>query len=285
VGAGTLYLVGTPIGNLEDLTDRARRVLGEVDVVAAEDTRRTGRLLASIGVSVRLLSFFEGNEAGRTGEVVALLRAGSTVALVSDAGMPSISDPGYRLVAACVEAGFAVDVVPGPSAGPGGPAYLWLTWLPVLGMLFVALVFGELASQYPLAGALYQYSVDFLFSTQGVEYAKGNPLGLDFGGNWITGAALIAVLAPVYIFYGFESAGDISEETKDAGRRGPRAMRLEEHVNAAVTARPRGSQSRANLGGMVSVVVDQEESVALVFDLESTACVLKSRERFFNFLK
>jgi amino acid transporter len=217
--------------------------------------------------------------------------------------------------------------------GTGGPAYLWLTWLPVLGMLFVALVFGELASQYPLAGALYQYSkysvgasygwfvgwfygiallitvasvdtgivlyftafthnrlgwsldptnhvtillvtvallaiqtglnatgarvmgrvaefgvyveilgtlgialvlgihgfnhgLDFLFSTQGVEYAKSNPLGLDFGGNWITGAALIAVLAPVYIFYGFESAGDISEETKDAGRRVPRSMRL-----------------------------------------------------------
>jgi len=116
VGAGTLYLVGTPIGNLEDLTDRARRVLGEVDVVAAEDTRRTGRLLASIGVSVRLLSFFEGNEAGRTAEVVALVRSGSNVALVSDAGMPSVSDPGYRLVAACVEAGLAVDVVPGPSA-------------------------------------------------------------------------------------------------------------------------------------------------------------------------
>jgi amino acid transporter len=217
--------------------------------------------------------------------------------------------------------------------GTGGPAYLWLTWIPVAGMLFVALVFGELASQYPLAGALYQYSkysvgasygwfvgwfygiallitvasvdtgivlyftafthnrlgwsldptnhltiliitvallaiqtslnatgarvmgrvaefgvyveilgtlgialilaihgfnhgLDFLFSTQGVEVAKTNALGLDFGGNWLTGAALIAVLAPVYIFYGFESAGDISEETRDAGKQVPRAMRL-----------------------------------------------------------
>jgi amino acid transporter len=215
----------------------------------------------------------------------------------------------------------------------GGPAYVWLTWIPVIGMLFVALVFGELASHYPLAGALYQYSkysagpsygwfvgwfygiallitvasvdtgivayftafthdrlgwgldpanhltillitvallaiqtglnitgtrvmarvaelgvyveilgtlglaivlaihgfnhgLDFLFTTQGVEFAKTNPVGLDFGGNWLTGAALIAVLAPVYIFYGFESAGDISEETKDAGRRVPRSMRL-----------------------------------------------------------
>jgi amino acid transporter len=217
--------------------------------------------------------------------------------------------------------------------GTGGPAYLWLTILPVLGMLLVALVFGEFASHYPVAGALYQYSkfsvgpaygwfvgwfygiallvtvaavdtgvvtyvaalthnwfgwnldpakhstilivtlillaiqttlnitgarvmgrvaqfgvyvevlgtfgialillvhgfhhdLGFLFTTQGVENAATNPLKLDFHGNWLTGAALIAVLAPVYIFYGFESAGDISEETKDAGRSVPRAMRL-----------------------------------------------------------
>src|SRR4051812_26524508 len=214
----------------------------------------------------------------------------------------------------------------------GGPAYVWLTWIPVAGMLLVALVFGELASHYPVAGALYQYSkfsvgptygwfvgwfygmallitvaavdtgvvgyvtaltsnwfgwtldpgshlvilvitatllliqtalnitgarvmgrvaqfgvyveilgtlgiavilaihgfhhnLGFLFSTQGVQHVSSNPLGLDFGGHWLTGAALIAVLAPVYIFYGFESAGDISEETKDAGKQVPRAMR------------------------------------------------------------
>jgi amino acid transporter len=217
--------------------------------------------------------------------------------------------------------------------GTGGPAYLWLMPIPVIGMLFVALVFGELASHYPVAGALYQYSkfsvgpgygwfvgwfygiallvtvaavdtgavsyvvslsnnwfgttldatkhgailvitlvllaiqtilniagakvmgrvaqfgvyveilgtlgiaiilaingfhhgLGFLFSSEGVTHAATNPLGLDFGGNWITGAALIAVLAHVYIFYGFESAGDIAEETKDAGRQVPRAMRL-----------------------------------------------------------
>jgi amino acid transporter len=216
--------------------------------------------------------------------------------------------------------------------GTGGPAYIWLTWIPVAGMLLVALVFGELASHYPVAGALYQYSkytvgrrfgwfvgwfygiallvtvaavdtgvviyvtalariwfgwkfnpashmtilvitvtllaiqttlntigaramgrvaqlgvyveilgtfgiavvlgihgfhhgLGFLTSTQNVQHAAGNPLGLNFGGSWI-GAALIAVLAPVYIFYGFESAGDISEETKNAGRQVPRAMRL-----------------------------------------------------------
>ena len=216
--------------------------------------------------------------------------------------------------------------------GTGGPAYVWLTWLPVIGMLFVALVFGELASHYPVAGALYQYSkfsvgprfgwfvgwfyciallitvaavdtgvvsyvtalthnwfgwhldptnhgtiliitiillaiqtslnitgarvmgrvaqfgvyveivgtvgiaiilaihgfhhgLGFLFTTQNVHHVASNPLGLNFHGNWLTGAALIAVLAPVYIFYGFESASDISEETKDAGRQVPRAMR------------------------------------------------------------
>ena len=217
--------------------------------------------------------------------------------------------------------------------GTGGPVYVWLTWVPVAGMLLVALVFGELASHYPVAGALYQYSkfsvgarygwfvgwfygmallitvaavdtgvvsyfadlmhnwfnwnldpanhwtillvtvgllaiqtalnitgarvmgrvaqfgvyveivgtfgiaiilaihgfhhgLGFLNSTQGVQDKASNPLGLDFGGSWFPGAALIAVLAPVYIFYGFESAGDISEETKDAGRYVPRSMRL-----------------------------------------------------------
>jgi amino acid transporter len=216
--------------------------------------------------------------------------------------------------------------------GTGGPAYIWLTWIPVAGMLLVALVFGELASHYPVAGALYQYSkytvgrkfgwfvgwfygiallvtvasvdtgvvpyvtalghlwlgwnfnpashtvllvvtlvllalqtglntigarvmgrvaqfgvyveilgtfgiavvlgihgfhhgVGYLTSTLDVQHSTANPLGLNFGGSWI-GAALIAVLAPVYIFYGFESAGDISEETKNAGRQVPRAMRL-----------------------------------------------------------
>ena len=216
--------------------------------------------------------------------------------------------------------------------GTGGPGYVWLTWIPVIGMLFVALVFGELASHYPVAGALYQYSkfsvgrgygwfvgwfygfallitvasvdtgvvtyatallhnwfgtsfdptnhftilvitiallvvqttlnitgaqvmgrvaqfgvyvevvgtvgiaiilgirgfhhgLGFLFSSQGVQHVAHNPLGLDFHGSWMA-AALISVLAPVYIFYGFESAGDISEETRDAGRQVPRAMRL-----------------------------------------------------------
>jgi len=113
---GTLFLVGTPIGNLEDMTDRARRVLGSVDLIAAEDTRRTGRLLAGFGIKRRLVSFFEGNERSRVPELVQALREGSDVAVVSDGGMPGLSDPGYRLVAACVQEDIPVDVVPGPSA-------------------------------------------------------------------------------------------------------------------------------------------------------------------------
>lgn len=111
-----MLLVGTPIGNLEDLTDRARRTLASVDLVACEDTRRTGKLLSGLGIKTRLISFFEGNEADRVPTIVEELASGARVALVSDAGMPSLSDPGYRLVSACVEADIAVEVVPGPSA-------------------------------------------------------------------------------------------------------------------------------------------------------------------------
>jgi 16S rRNA (cytidine1402-2'-O)-methyltransferase len=114
--SGRLYVVGTPIGNLGDLSERARETLGSVDLVAAEDTRRTGRLLAHIGSKTRMVSLFEGNEAQRIDEILDRLREGDTVALVSDAGMPAVSDPGFRLLRAAVEAGVEVNVVPGPSA-------------------------------------------------------------------------------------------------------------------------------------------------------------------------
>jgi len=114
--SGTLYLVGTPIGNLGDVSDRARETLRDVDVIAAEDTRRTGRLLNAHGIDGRLVSLFEGNERERTEGLLETLRGGADVALVSDAGMPSVSDPGYRLVRACIDAGVDVRVVPGPSA-------------------------------------------------------------------------------------------------------------------------------------------------------------------------
>jgi 16S rRNA (cytidine1402-2'-O)-methyltransferase len=114
--AGTLHIVATPIGNLGDLSDRARETLADVDLVVAEDTRRTGRLLAASGIKASLRSMFDGNERTRTPGVLRDLSAGRSVALVSDGGMPLVSDPGYRLVRACIEEGIDVRVVPGPSA-------------------------------------------------------------------------------------------------------------------------------------------------------------------------
>ncbi len=112
---GTLYLVATPIGNLEDVTLRALRVLGEVSLVAAEDTRTTRKLLSKHGVSARVVSYNEHNMRRRTPEILCTLGEGD-VALVSEAGMPAISDPGYELVAAAIEAGYVVSPLPGASA-------------------------------------------------------------------------------------------------------------------------------------------------------------------------
>ncbi len=114
--SGTLYVVATPLGNLDDLSPRAARVLCEVDVVACEDTRRTGRLLQHIGSRVPTVSYFAHNEARRSEQIVARLQSGQDVALVSDAGTPGISDPGERLVAACVGAEITLVPIPGPAA-------------------------------------------------------------------------------------------------------------------------------------------------------------------------
>jgi len=114
--SGTLYLVGTPIGNLGDMTRRARETLELVDLIAAEDTRRTGRLLSGFDIRTPMISFFEGNERERTRQLIDRLVEGESVALVTDGGMPGISDPGFRLVRAAAAEGLDVRVVPGPSA-------------------------------------------------------------------------------------------------------------------------------------------------------------------------
>jgi 16S rRNA (cytidine1402-2'-O)-methyltransferase len=120
--AGTLFIVGTPIGNLEDLTLRAARVLREVDVIAAEDTRSAMTLLRHVDAmgaanpARKVISYFEGNEAEREDQIVDALAAGKNVAVISEAGMPGISDPGSRVVAAAVEAGARIEVIPGPNA-------------------------------------------------------------------------------------------------------------------------------------------------------------------------
>lgn len=113
---GSLYLVATPIGNLEDITLRALRTLKECDVVAAEDTRRTGQLLKHFNISKPLLSYFQFNEAKRSEEIIGRLQRGEKIALVTDAGSPGISDPGERVVRAARAAGLRVESVPGPCA-------------------------------------------------------------------------------------------------------------------------------------------------------------------------
>jgi 16S rRNA (cytidine1402-2'-O)-methyltransferase len=114
--SGTLYVVATPIGNLEDITFRALRVLREADVIAAEDTRRTAKLLAHHAISTPTLSFHEHNTRSRLPQLIDRLRGGASIALVTDAGMPGVSDPGIELVEACIAAGIAVDPIPGASA-------------------------------------------------------------------------------------------------------------------------------------------------------------------------
>lgn len=113
---GRLYVVATPIGNLKDMTFRAVEVLRGSDLILCEDTRHARKLLSHYGIKVPLLSFYEGNEGRRTEEVLSMLEEGKVISLISDAGTPLISDPGYRLVRACRERGIPVLPVPGPSA-------------------------------------------------------------------------------------------------------------------------------------------------------------------------
>jgi 16S rRNA (cytidine1402-2'-O)-methyltransferase len=117
-----LYIVSTPIGNLEDITLRALRVLREADLIACEDTRQTRKLLDHYGISKPAVSYHDHNEAARTAELIGRLEQGQNIALVSDAGTPLISDPGYRLVAAAIAAGITVVPIPGPSAVTGALA-------------------------------------------------------------------------------------------------------------------------------------------------------------------
>jgi len=114
---GILYIVATPLGNLEDITLRALRVLKEVDLIAAEDTRRTRKLLTHFGIKTRLISYHAQNQGVRGSELIAKLKEGQNIALVSDAGTPGFSDPGTLLAAQAWEAGVKVEAVPGPAAG------------------------------------------------------------------------------------------------------------------------------------------------------------------------
>jgi len=113
---GVLYIVSTPIGNMEDITLRALRILKEVDLIAAEDTRRTGLLLKHFGIQTPLTSYFEGNELKKRGYILSKLKEDKNIALVSDAGTPGISDPGFRLIQLVIENKIPIVPIPGPSA-------------------------------------------------------------------------------------------------------------------------------------------------------------------------
>jgi 16S rRNA (cytidine1402-2'-O)-methyltransferase len=157
-----LAVCATPIGNLEDVTLRVLRELGEADLVLCEDTRRTRTLLARHGVGARLVSYHEHNEARRTAEVLPRLQAGEGVALVSDAGLPGVSDPGARLISAAVDAGIPVTVLPGPSAvetalvasGLVAERYQFVGYLPRGERGLLAL--GEELSRWPHAAVAFE---------------------------------------------------------------------------------------------------------------------------------
>jgi len=114
--SGTLYIVATPIGNLEDMTGRAIRILKKVDLIAAEDTRHTRKLLTHFDIHTPLTSFFQGNERAKADSIIRELESGKNVALVSNAGTPCISDPGYPLLVKAIESGITICPIPGPSA-------------------------------------------------------------------------------------------------------------------------------------------------------------------------
>jgi 16S rRNA (cytidine1402-2'-O)-methyltransferase len=158
-GLGTLFVVGTPIGNLEDLSPRAARILREADVVAAEDTRVARTLLAhadALGAghanpARKVVSYFEGNEVARTDEITRALRAGHRIAVISEAGMPGVSDPGSHVIAAAIALGARVDVVPGPSAVL---AALVGSGLPTERFMFLGFVPREAGARRALFGTL-----------------------------------------------------------------------------------------------------------------------------------
>ncbi len=159
---GHLYVVATPIGNLADLTGRARAILGAVDLVACEDTRTTGAMLARLGIRRELVAYHEHNETEAAGRLADLLAGGKSIAVVSDAGTPGLSDPGFRVVRACRRRGLPVVPVPGPSALT---AVLSASGLPTNGFLFVGFLppksaartaFLEKHREFPYTLALYE---------------------------------------------------------------------------------------------------------------------------------
>jgi 16S rRNA (cytidine1402-2'-O)-methyltransferase len=150
---GKLYIVATPIGNLEDVSPRALRTLRESDLIAAEDTRHTGNLLTRFELRRPMVSYHQFSEAKRTAEFLRYFEEGKTIALVSDAGMPGVSDPGERLIRAAVAAGVAVEVIPGPSAPVAALAGSGLPMVPYYFGGFLPVKSGQRRKELARAGA------------------------------------------------------------------------------------------------------------------------------------
>jgi 16S rRNA (cytidine1402-2'-O)-methyltransferase len=157
---GTLYVVATPIGNLGDISSRAREILEKVDIVACEDTRTSGRLLARLGIKASLASYHEHNESVRASELLDRIREGESVALISDAGTPLMSDPGYRLVSVCREAGINIYAIPGPCAAI---AALSVSGLPTDRFLFVGFLPSKKSAQAKALDELSNVTASLIF--------------------------------------------------------------------------------------------------------------------------
>ena len=243
-----LVLAATPIGRIEDAPPRLASELATADVIAAEDTRRLRRLTTDLGVEIkgRIVSYFEGNEAARTPSLLADLLDGNRVLLVTDAGMPSVSDPGYRLVAAAVEAGITVTAVPGPSA-----------------VLTALAVSGLPVDRFCFEGFLPRKAGERARRLAGL--ATEERTMVFFEAPHRTGAALAAMAET----FGADRAGAVCREltkTYEEVRRGPLASLVEwaaEGVRGEVTLVVTGAVATAD------VAADPDSYRAAVADLES----------------
>ncbi|MEO7804354.1 MAG: 16S rRNA (cytidine(1402)-2'-O)-methyltransferase [Actinomycetota bacterium] len=189
----SLYICATPIGNLEDVSSRLIRILGEVDVIAAEDTRRTRQLLNALGLKGRLVSYRDATEQTQTTHLLNLLKQGKDVALVSDGGTPLVSDPGYRIVRACIEEGIKVEVVPGPTSVI---AALVLSGLPTARFAFEGFLPRKLGEMRSLFRSLAADQRTLIFFESPRRVTKSLPVMLEGLGN--RNMALVREISKVY---------------------------------------------------------------------------------------
>lgn len=186
---GTLYIVATPLGNLEDITLRAIRTLKEVDLIACEDTRHTAKLLNALDIRKPMTSYFDHNKSSKGESLLQRLHAGQSIALVSDAGTPCISDPGFNLVRSAVAEGISVIPIPGPSAAI---AALSAAGLPTDRFLFLGFLPQKDGKKRKLLQSLEQESATLIFYESPFRVEKTLKLLAELGGSWPTRQAVLA---------------------------------------------------------------------------------------------